>query len=118
MRSNVDAVATQHSERAQSIKALEDARRQDQKRVADLIGEIAAVRKRADDARERTTVYGDAIRNAENRISQVLETETARQEAQTTFLAQQSMAQLERDRTWKDWQAKFEAFTKQAETME
>jgi chromosome segregation ATPase len=28
------------------------------------------------------------------------------------------MAQLERERTWKDWQAKFESFTKQAETME
>jgi chromosome segregation ATPase len=118
IRTIVNTFAAQIKEVAQAQKAIEDGRRQDQKRVADLLGEIAAVRKRADDAREKTTVYGDAIRNAENRIGQVLETETARQEAQTTFLAQQSMAQLERERTWKDWQSKFETFTKQAETME
>jgi chromosome segregation ATPase len=118
VRSSIETLPGQIKDIAQAQKAIEDGRRQDQKRVADLIGEIAAVRKRADDAREKSTVYGDAIRNAENRIGQVLETETARQEAQTAFLAQQSMAQLERERTWKDWQAKFESFTKQAETME
>jgi len=117
-RSMVDTFEAQIKDVMQAQKAIEDGRRQDQKRVSDLLGEIAATRKRADDARERATVSGDAIRNAENRINQVLETETARQEAQTAFLTQQSMAQLERERTWKDWQAKFEAFTKQAETME
>ena len=75
MRLSVEAASGQYTELAQALKALEDARRQDQKRIADLVGEIAAVRKRADDAREKASVHGDGIRNVENRIGELLETE-------------------------------------------
>ena len=118
MRLSVEAASGQYTELAQALKALEDARRQDQKRIADLVGEIAAVRKRADDAREKASVHGDGIRNVENRIGELLETETSRQEAHTAFLAQQSIAQMERDRSWKEWQAQYELFKQQAQTME
>jgi chromosome segregation ATPase len=116
-RASIQEVASQIKDFAQVQKAMEDARRQDAKRVADLQGEIAAVRKRADDAREKASVHADGIRNVENRISELLESETVRQEGQTAFLAQQSMAQMERERTWKDWQAKFDQFKLQAESM-
>lgn len=99
-------------------KALEDARRQDVKRVADLPGEIAAIRKRADEARDKVIIYGDSIRNLENRINELLETENERKKAQVTFLEQQSLALVERDRAWKDWQLKYELFKKQAENMD
>ncbi len=118
MRSGVDAVSGEIKELAQSIKALEDARRQDQKRLADLVGEIAAVRKRADDAREKSSIHTDSIRNVENRLSELLETETGRQEAQTAFLAQQSIASMERDRALQEWQAQYDLFKQQAQAME
>ena len=118
MRASVEAVATQNKELAQSQKAMEDARRQDARRLADLQGEIAAVRKRADDAREKASVHADGIRNIENRVSELLETETSRQEAQVAFLASQAVGQVERDRAWKEWQGKYEAFKQQAENME
>lgn len=118
MRSSVELVAGQNKDFIQAIKALEDGRRQDSKRVGDLLGEIAAVRKRAEDARDRASVHGDAIRNVEHRIGELLETETARQEAQTAFLSQQSIALVERDRTWKEWQVKFDHFVEQAQKME
>jgi DNA repair exonuclease SbcCD ATPase subunit len=118
MRSSVEMVAGQNKDLVQAIKALEDGRRQDSKRVGDLLGEIAAVRKRAEDARDRSSVHADAIRNVEHRIGELLETETARQEAQTAFLAQQSVALVDRDRTWKEWQVKFDHFREQAEKME
>ncbi len=118
MRSSIDAVVAQTKDVAQAQKAIEGARRQDQKRLADLLGEIAAARKRADDAREKSSIHADAIRNVENRIGELLETETSRQEAQTSFLAQQSIAQVERERAWKEWQAKFDQFKTQAEGME
>jgi chromosome segregation ATPase len=116
-RTSIQEVASQIKDFAQVQKAMEDARRQDAKRVADLQGEIAAVRKRADDAREKASVHADGIRNVENRISELLESETVRQEGQSAFLAQQSMAQMERERTWKDWQAKFDQFKLQADSM-
>ncbi len=118
MRSSVENVAAQIKEVAQAQKAIEDGRRQDAKRVADMLGEIAAARKRADDAREKAVMHGDTIRNVETRIGELLETEMSRQEAQTVFLAQQSMAQVERDRTWKEWQVKFDQFRQQAEGRE
>ncbi len=99
-------------------KTLEDARRQDAKRVADLQGELASVRKRADEARDKVIIYGDSIRNLENHMGELLETESERKEAQTAFLTQQSLAQVDRDRAWKDWQLKYDAFKKQAENMD
>ncbi len=63
-------------------------------------------------------LHTDTIRNLENRINELLETETSRREEQATFLAQQAMALVERDRGWKDWQEKYEAFKQQAKNME
>lgn len=99
-------------------KILEDARRQDAKRVADIQGELAAVRKRADEARDKVVIYGDSISNLENRMGELLETENERKESQTAFLTQQALAQVERDRSWKDWQTQYEAFKKQAANMD
>jgi chromosome segregation ATPase len=114
----VDDLVTKNNEVALAQKSMEEPRRQDAKRLADLQGELASVRKHADDARERTTVHNDAIRNVENRINELLETEKGRAEAQATFLAQQAMALVERDRGWKDWQEKYEVFKQQADNME
>jgi chromosome segregation ATPase len=118
MRGIIESTAAQNKDLFQAIKAIEDGRRQDSKRVADLLGEIAAVRKRAEDAREKSSMHADAIRNVEHRIGELLETETNRQEAQTSFLATQSIALVERERTWKEWQVKFDRFVQQAERMD
>lgn len=118
MHANVEAAVAQNKEILQSQRVMEESRRQDLKRLADLQGELASIRKRADEAREKTILHADNIRNIENRINELLETETARQENQTTFLAQQASAQLERDKAWKDWQEKYEIFKRQAENME
>ena len=115
---SVEAVIAKNNEILVAQKAIEEPRRQEAKRLADLQGELASVRKRADDAREKTTLHTDSIRNLENRINELLETETGRQEAQASFLAQQALAQVERDRGWKDWQEKYELFKQQADNME
>lgn len=99
-------------------KTLEDARRQDAKRVTDIQGELTSVRKRADEARDKTIIYGDSIRNLENRMGELLEAESVRKDAQTAFLEQQAMTQVDRDRAWKDWQLKYDVFKKQAENMD
>ena len=99
-------------------KESEGINRQNLKRITDIQAETAAVRKHADDAREKTTVQSDSIRNLENRMTELMESEAGRKDAQTAFLDQQVLAQVERDHAWKDWQAKYEVFKKQAENME
>lgn len=118
MRAKVEEALEKSDQVSLAQKPIEEARRQDAKRLADLQGELAAVRKRADDARQKTVLYSDSIRNIENRMAELLETEAERKTAQTAFLDQQAMAQVERDRGWKDWQAQYDVFKKQAENIE
>jgi chromosome segregation ATPase len=113
-RAAVDAVVRQGQEILAAQKALDDTHRQDSKRLADLQAELASVRKRADEAREKTTLNSDAIRNIETRINELAETETNRQERYAALLQQQALAQVERDRAWKDWQEKYGVFKQQA----
>jgi len=99
-------------------KSLEDDRRQEAKRLTDLQAELAAVRKRVDEAREKSALHADNIRNMENRVNELLETEGVRQERFTALLQQQALQELERDRAWKDWQDKYELFRQQAGSAE
>jgi chromosome segregation ATPase len=111
--------ATRLSQEVQEAqRSIEEARRQDTKRLADIQAEMGSVRKRADDAREKSTLHNDSIRNMENRISELVETEAARQERHAAFLQQQALQQVERDRSWKDWQGRFEEFKVQAGNVE
>ncbi len=95
-----------------------EAHRLSQKQIADLQTEIAVIRKRADEAREKTMVHHDSIRNMENRIEELVQSEAQRKEAQMAFLDQQALAQVERDGAWKEWQGKYAVFKKQAENLE
>src|SRR5262249_13685331 len=94
MRTQVENAVGQSKDVQESLKKIEESRRQETKRLADQQGELAAIRKRADDAREKTILHSDSIRNLENRIGELLGTEAGRREAQTTFLEQQALAQV------------------------
>ncbi len=101
-----------------SQKSVEENRRVDAKRINDIQGELSAIRKRADEAREKTVLHTDSIRNLENRINELMAGENDRKDKQAAFLEQQALAQVERDRAWKDWQQDYETFKKQAESMD
>lgn len=114
----VEAATRLSQEVQEAQRSIEEARRQDSKRLADVQAEMGSVRKRADDAREKSTLHNDSIRNMENRINELLETEAARQERHAAFLQQQALQQVERDRAWKDWQGRLEEFKVQASSVE
>lgn len=101
-----------------SSRILEENRKQDVKRMADLQGEVAAVRKRSEDQREKTDLNADSIKHLDTRINELLTTENERKQTQRAFIEQQSMAQVERDRAWKDIQTRFETFSQQTTTLD
>ncbi|NWF63537.1 MAG: hypothetical protein HXY38_04445 [Chloroflexi bacterium] len=101
-----------------SLKASDEARKNDLNRLADLQGELTALRKRIDENREKSTIQGDTIRNIENRITELLASEMERKQAQAVFLDQQRVAQVDRERSWKEWQDKFASFQKEAEALD
>ena len=85
-------------EQSRIYRLIEDGRRQDVKRLTDIQGELTAVRKRSDEQRGRIDVAESGIRKIETRISELLA--------------------VERDRTWKDWQARFSMIEKQSSDLE
>jgi chromosome segregation ATPase len=95
-------------------KSIEESRRQDSKRLADVHAEVSTVRKRVEEAREKGALHADNVRNMENRVNELLETESGRQERYNAMVQQHGLQQVDRDRAWKDWQEKLDLFQKQA----
>jgi len=118
IKSKVDDAIRKTEDSTQATKLVEDNRRQDVKRVADMQGEITALRKRLDDFRIKTETHEDSIRNIENRFNELLTSEKERKQAQIEFIDKQTLALVERDRAYKEWQEKFEEFGKQANTLD
>ncbi len=118
VKPQIDEVLRVHEDVKTSLKILEENRRQDIKRVVDLQGELAPLRKRIDDARAKADMSVDSIRNTENRINELLISESERKTAQTTFIEQQSLAQIDRERVVKNWQAKFEEFKQVGKSLD
>jgi chromosome segregation ATPase len=96
----------------------EDARKQDAKRITDIQGELASIRKRADEARERSDLNSDTLRQFDARLNELMSSETDRRIAQMTFIEQQNLAQVDRDRAWKEIQLRFEGFARQTANLD
>lgn len=118
LKPKIDDALRKTEDIAISVKLVEDSRRQDIKRVADMQGEITAVRKRVDEFRQKTELQNDTVRNIENRFTELLVSESDRKKAQVAFIEQQALAQIDRDRAYKEWVAKIESFKNQNTTID
>lgn len=118
LKPKIDEAVRKSEDMAISVKLVEDSRRQDIKRVADMQGEITAVRKRVDEYRQKIELQNDALRIVENRFNELLVSEAERKKAQIAFIEQQSLAQLDRDRAYKEWVTKLEGFKNQNDTVD
>jgi uncharacterized phage infection (PIP) family protein YhgE len=118
IKPKIDEAVRKSEDVGSSYKVLEENRRQDIKRVADLQGEITSVRKRVDEFRQKTELQHDTVRNIENRFTELIVSESERKKAQAAFIEQQSLAQIDREKIYKDWLEKVETFKKQTETLD
>lgn len=101
-----------------SQKLIEEGQRQDTKRIADIQGEVAAVRKRLDEQRGKVDLVSDSMRKVDARLGEIQAAEIERRQAQTAFVERQNMAYMERERLWKDWQGRFESIEREAAGLE
>ena len=118
LKPKVDDAIRRSEDVAQTQKLIEESRRQDVKRVADMQGEITSVRKRVEEFRQKTELQYESFRTVENRFSELVISENERKHAQATFIEQQSIAQIERDRAYKEWLEKVETFKQQTATLD
>lgn len=118
IKPKIDEATRKSEDLATSNKLIEESRRQDIKRVADLQGEITSIRKRVDEFRQKTDLQSDSLRNIENRFTELIASEGERKEAQAEFIEQQSLAQIDRNQVYKDWLEKVETFKKHTEALD
>jgi chromosome segregation ATPase len=101
-----------------NLRLVDEARKNDIKRFADTQGELASIRKRAEDAREKAELNSDAFRQLDARINELMASESDRRQAQIGFIEQQSLFQVDRDRGWKEIQTRFETFLRQTTNLD
>ena len=118
LQQEINELRRNEEEQSRIYRLIEDGRRQDVKRLTDIQGEITAVRKRSDEQRGRIDIVESNHRKIETRINELLAVERDRRDAQAAFLEKQSLAEVERERTWKDWKARFEMIEKQSVNLE
>ena len=114
----IESVRRSEEEYTRTLKLIDDGRRQDTKRLTDLQGEATALRKHVDDQRGRMELTGTMLRKIDTRLNEVAMLEAERRDAQVKFLEEQALQQVERDRVWKDWQARFETIENQTTDIE
>ena len=118
VRARLETVRRDEDEYTRTYRLLEDGRRQDAKRLTDLQGDVAILRKQSDSQRGQTEVLSASLRKLETRLNELVTVEVERRETMQAFLDKQALSQVERERVWKDWQTRFETIEKQASDTE
>jgi chromosome segregation ATPase len=113
VRARIETVNRSQEEYTRTVKLLNDGRRQDAKRLTDLHGEVSAIRKRSDDQHGRVELNTANQKKIESRLSEFSILETERREEMDKFLENQALKDVERDRTWKEYQSRFEIIENQ-----
>ena len=118
VRGRIETVGRTEEEYTRTYRLLDDGRRQDAKRLTDLQGELASVRKRVDEFRGQLELNSNSTKKAETRLGELMAIENERRDAQAAFLENQALQQVERERVWKDWQARFDTIETQTADVE
>ncbi len=90
-----------------SLHLLEESRRQEAKRLTDLQGEVASVRKRLEETRSRFDSFSDSFRTLDTRIAELQTFEKDRKQAQSVFIERVNNTLVDKDKTFTAWEKRF-----------
>ncbi len=90
-----------------SLHLLEESRRQEAKRLTDLQGEVASVRKRLEETRSRFDSVNDSFRTMDTRIAELQTFEKDRKQAQSVFIEKINGSLVEKDKIFNNWEKRF-----------
>ncbi len=110
----IDDLGVREEDRTRALLSLEESRKQDAKRLAEVQAETAGMRGRVDTVRGTLDTVEDRLRRIEVRASELVTGEAERREILSAWMDQQNMRQVEFERLWKDWARRFESFEKLA----
>ena len=108
VRNRLETMRRSEEEYTRTIRLMDDGRRQDSKRLTDVNGEVAALRKRTDDHGGKIELNSTTVKKLETRLNELTAVESERREAITNFMDGQALREVERERIWKEWQTRFD----------
>lgn len=108
LKEQLESVKRNDEEFNRLIRQSEENRRQDSKRLTDLMGEINSLRKVYNELVGQFELYSASLKKIENRMTDVETADAERKQSQIKFIEEQSLIQVERERMWKEWAAKLE----------
>ena len=118
VKAKFDDVVKSNKDLQYAQTLYEENRRQDQRRFTDTQGEIAALRKRLDEERDRQQLNSDNLKNVDTRVAEVLAGEHQRKLDQQEFMDKQQIQYNDRERIWNDWLEKADNFEAQTELLD
>lgn len=110
LKKKVDQVDASESERVMTFTQLEEDRRQDKKRIADLQAEMTALRKRTDEHRGRLDLVTEGQKRSDARLNEAMAVDGgARGGGNSEHIEKIAQDWAEREKIWKEWSKKIEA---------
>jgi hypothetical protein len=104
MRKTLDAIQKRDEERMRIVSAIEESRRQDIRRMADIQGEHQAVRQKSGEIDSRLDAVETASPRLETKLRELTALELERRNAMAIWQEQQTASASERERQWKSWE--------------
>jgi hypothetical protein len=91
-----------------NLNILQQEVRQNKKVVESSTAENDELKRRNDELRTKLDFISRDMRTYDNRLSEILATESERKQSYISFLEQQSVLKNDRDRIWSEWTTQFE----------
>ena len=107
LKEKIQEVSRFDEDYRRSLHLLEENRRQEAKRLPDLQGEVASVRKRLEETRSRFDSFTDSFRILDTRIAELQTFEKDRKQAQSVFIEKVNHSLIEKDKTFAIWEKRF-----------
>jgi len=114
----IEEMARSVEDFSRTLKLIDEVRRQDQRQMDGLHGEIIALRKRIDERRSELEALSVTLSRLETRVNDLHSLEASRQADQQAFIEQQALLNVERERVMKEWLKKLEGIEKQSQEIE
>ncbi len=113
-----EAVEDLREEQQRMARLLQEAQERESRRVSDLQGEVSALRKRFEERLGQLQLLGEQVQKMEVRLGELRAAEEARLQEQREFIESQMRQQIDRERLWKQWEARFEEIDRLSQQIE
>jgi len=105
-------------DRARAIISLEEGRKQDSRRMGELQAYTSDLRMKLDNLHGELDTNEDRIRRLDVQLSDLTASESERREIQSLWIEQQNLKLVEFERSWKEWESRFDQFDKRATDLD